>query len=281
MSQQVVTTQDWQCIQTAGLPAVIFLHADIKSNHSSIPPSDSLLIDVTLDNTSNQLPLCAVNFRVRFNITLREPKLDSTVEASMKNRCQNFLLETEKQVQNRLLANIKTWKSMASFSPLMILSQNKSPLVTMSLLKMYTGNLGALDAQYQAINFQEWETKDNSQAELLWAKVLNYKDSSGEQCFKDLVLIALSIFILPLAVPTLKGFLTNEPCEIQTADRMFHKTLSTILCFRYSLRRLGICCKDFVPCQEFLQCFNVVIYRDREEIGDPRDGAESERDDLF
>ncbi len=50
---------------------------------------------------------------------------------------------------------------------------------------VHTGDLGAFDAQYQAIKFQEWKTKDDCQAEQFWAEVLNCKDSSGEQCFND------------------------------------------------------------------------------------------------
>ncbi|ROJ25250.1 hypothetical protein DPX16_20063 [Anabarilius grahami] len=107
---------------------------------SAIPPSDSKLLDVNLNDTANHLPVYAVNFGVQFTIVLGEAKLDNTVKTNMKNRCCDFLLEAAKQVQNRLPANINTWKSMASFSP------NKPQLATVSMLKMYTGDLGALDA---------------------------------------------------------------------------------------------------------------------------------------
>ncbi|KAG5261727.1 hypothetical protein AALO_G00287680 [Alosa alosa] len=37
------------------------------------------------------------------------------------------------------------------------------------------------------MHFQECKNKDdNCQAEEFWAEILNYRDSSGEQCFKDL-----------------------------------------------------------------------------------------------
>lgn len=83
------------------------------------------------------------------------------------------------------------------------------------MLKMYTGDLGVLDAQYQAINFQEWKTKDDCQAEQFWAEVLKYKNSSGEQCFKDLALFALSLIAMPLSNADVERvFFTNESCKI-------------------------------------------------------------------
>lgn len=144
-----------------------------------------------------------------------EAKLDSTVETNMKNRCWDFLLEAAKQVQKRLPANINTWKSMSSFNSSVILSQNKPQLATVSImLKMYTGDLGALDAEYQAISFHEWKVKDDCQAEQFWAKVLNYKDSSGEQCFKDLALFALFLLEMPLSNADIERVFSNEPCKI-------------------------------------------------------------------
>ncbi|XP_058645892.1 uncharacterized protein LOC131548545 [Onychostoma macrolepis] len=243
---------------------------------SAIPPSDSKLLDVNLNDTANHLPVCAVNFGVQFSIALGEAKLDSTIETNMKNRCRDFLLEAAKQVQNRLPANINTWKSMTSFSPSVILSQNKPQLATVSMLKMYTGDLGALDAQYQAINFQEWKTKDDCQA------VLNYKDSSGEQCFKDLALFALSLLAMPLSNADVERvFSQMNHVKSKLRNRMGQKTLSSILCIRYGLRRLGICCKDFVTSQEMLQRFNVGMYRDGEETGEMMDSAAEEQDDLL
>lgn len=73
---------------------------------SAIPPSDSKLLDVNLNDTANHLPMCVVNFGVQFSIALGEAKFDSTIETNMKNRCRDFLLKAAKQVQNRLPANI-------------------------------------------------------------------------------------------------------------------------------------------------------------------------------
>ncbi|CAL8346726.1 unnamed protein product [Gadus morhua 'NCC'] len=90
---------------------------------NAIPPSDLRLIDVNLDDTRNHMPLSVVTFGV----------------------------------QNRLPGNMNLWRSMAVFSPSVMLSQSKPPLSTVTVLKLYAGDLGKLDTQYQAVHFHEWD----------------------------------------------------------------------------------------------------------------------------
>ncbi|KAH1168368.1 hypothetical protein KIL84_003851 [Mauremys mutica] len=133
-----------------------FFHTLISrvSLSERIPLSDGKLLKVNLCDPSSHLPLCAVNFGILFTVALGDAKLDNTVEANVKNRCQDFLLEAAKQVQSRFPANINLWKSRSAFSPSAVLSQGKPQLMTISMLKIFKGDLGALDALYQAINFQ-------------------------------------------------------------------------------------------------------------------------------
>lgn len=94
-----------------------------------------------------------------------------------------------------------------------------------------------------------------------WTEVLNYKDSSREQCFEDLAS-------------------QMNHVKYKLRNRMNQKTLRSILCIHYGLRGLGHCCKDFVPSQ-MLQRFSVGMYRDGEEIREMMDGAVEEGDYLL
>ncbi|KAL1250495.1 hypothetical protein QQF64_018291 [Cirrhinus molitorella] len=108
------------------------------------------------------------------------------------------------------------------------------------------------------------------------------QDSSGEQCFKDLALFALSLLAMPLSNADVERvFSQMNNVKSKLRNRMGQKTLSSILCIRYGLRRLGICCKDFIPSQDMLQRFSVGMYRDGEETGEKMEGAGEERDDFF
>lgn len=72
---------------------------------------------------------------------------------------------------------------------------------------IFKGDLGALDAQYQAINFQQWKSTD---VEQFWVEVYNFQDSRGEQCFKELVLFALSLLAMPLSNADVEQVFTRE-----------------------------------------------------------------------
>lgn len=77
--------------------------------------------------------------------------------------------------------------------------KGKPLLKSVSVLPLYAGNLAALETQYEAVTFHSWTNKDGSQAEAFWVEVFNYRDSSGEQAFKDLAQFALSLLAMPLS----------------------------------------------------------------------------------
>nr|XP_023650930.1 uncharacterized protein LOC111835164 [Paramormyrops kingsleyae] len=149
-----------------------------------IPTSDEQLLAIDITDPSVLLPVGAVNYGVTFMMALDEARMESTAERNMKSRCRDFLVEAGRQVQQRLPANIQIWKSMTVFSPTIILSQTKPQLSSVSMLKLYSGDLAALETQYQAVSYLPWTNKEDSQAEAFWVEVLNYKDSSGDHTFK-------------------------------------------------------------------------------------------------
>lgn len=135
-----------------------------------ISTSDEQLLAVSLTDQS-VLPVAVVCYGLPFIIALEEAKIESTAERNMKTRCR--------QVQQRRPANIQIWRSVTVFSPAVTLSQTKQQLL--SLLKLYSGNLAALETQYQAVTDHPWTNKEDIQAEAFWVEGLNYRDSSGEQ----------------------------------------------------------------------------------------------------
>ena len=156
-------------------------------------------------------------------------------------------------MQQRLPANIQIWKSMTVFSPTVILSQTKPQLSSVSMLKLYSGDLAALETQYQAVAYLPWTNKEDSQAEASWVEVLNYKDSSGEKNN------SLSLLAMPLSNADVERvFSQMSLVKSKLRNRMGQETLSSILHIKYGLRRQGICCKDFAPSQEMFQRSSIV-----------------------
>lgn len=150
---------------------------------------------------------------------------------------------------------------MTVFSPTIILSQTKPQLTSVSMLKLYSGDPAALETQYQAVTYHPWTNKEDSQAEAFWVKVLNYKDSSGDQMFKELALFALSLLVMPLSNADIERVFSHMSLvKSKLRNRIGQETLSGILHIKYGLRRQGLCCKDFAPSQEMLQRFNRGMY---------------------
>lgn len=153
-------------------------------------------------------------------------------------------------------------ESMATvFCLTVILSQTKPQLSSLSMLKLYSGDLAALETQYQAVAYLPWTNKEDSQAEAFWVEVLNYKDSSGDHTFKTLALFSLSLLAMPLSNADVERvFSQMSLVKSKLRNRMGQETLSSILHIKYGLRRQGLCCKDFAPSQEMFQRFNSRMY---------------------
>lgn len=90
------------------------------------PTSDEQLLLIDLTNPSVLLPVGAVNYGVTFLMALEEARMESMAEKNMKSR-----------------------KSMTVFSPTVILSQAKPQLRSVSMLKLFSGDLTALETQYK------------------------------------------------------------------------------------------------------------------------------------
>jgi len=190
--------------------------------------------------------MSAVDFGALFHLSLQQLTLEQTVVTDVKNRCMGFLLEATKQIQNRLPANIALWRSLASFSPSVMLSQVKEPLYSLELLKLFKGDIGQLDIQYKSVNLVQWSTANDSNPEALWTEIYNYRDASGERAYGDLALFALSLLALPLSNADVERVFSQvNLVKSKTRNRLSNSTLSGILRVRYGLRRQSICCNYY------------------------------------
>ncbi|QQP52716.1 Uncharacterized protein FKW44_004950, partial [Caligus rogercresseyi] len=230
-----------------------------------IPTFDSDLLSVSII-PDPLLPVGAVNYGITVMMALEEARMDSKVEMSFKGRYRDFVVEACRQVQNRLPANVHLWKSMTAFSPRSILSQSKAPLNSISVLPLYVGDLAALETQYQVMAFHPWTTTDDCQAEAFWVEVFNYRNSSGEQAFRDLAQFALSLLAMPLSNADVEWVFSQMALvKSKLRNRMGQETLSSILHVRYGLRWQGKCCRDFEPTADMLLRFNSRMYVEEEK----------------
>ena len=161
-------------IRTAGMECLLLLFRSLffrVVRPGMITTSDEQLLAIDIRNPSVLLPVGTVNHGVTFMMALDGARMESIAERNMKSRCLDFLVEARKQVQQRLPANIQVWKSMTVFSPTAILSQTKPQLTSVSVLKLYSGDLAALETKYQAVTYQPWTNQEDSQAQVFRYKV--------------------------------------------------------------------------------------------------------------
>ncbi|MGH0175817.1 UNVERIFIED_CONTAM: hypothetical protein FKN15_071681 [Acipenser sinensis] len=201
-------------------------------------------------STEALLALCGTLTLVHVTVVEANPN----EQQLLKIRCKDFLLEAAKQVKMRLPNNIELWKSMSAFSPSMILSQVKPPLSSLFLLKLFKGDVGRLDTQYNAINFTAWQNKEDRNALEFWIEVFKHTDASSENCLKELAEFALALMAKPLSnVDVERIFSQINIVKSKLRNRLGQKALTSVLHVRYGLRRLGMCCKDFQPTKGMLQ----------------------------
>ncbi|QQP41297.1 Uncharacterized protein FKW44_015616 [Caligus rogercresseyi] len=137
----------------------------------------------------------------------------------------------------------------------------KAPLNSISVLPLYVGDLAALKTQYQAVVFHPWTTTDDCHAEAFWVEVFNYRDSSGEQAFRDLAQFTLSLLAMPLSNADVERVFSQMALvKSKLRNRIGQETLSSILHVRYGLCWQGKCCRDFEPTADMLLRFNSRMY---------------------
>ncbi|XP_075550145.1 SCAN domain-containing protein 3-like [Dermacentor variabilis] len=221
-----------------------------------IPAAGERLLEVNLEDSATHLPLSAVDFGVLFNIEVAASKLNAEQEKDVKLRCRDFIFEAAKQVQLRLPPNIQLWHSMKSFSPENVLSQVKLPLQDVPLLKLFKGDVGLLDTQYRRLCLLPWKNVNKDGASF-WVEVLDFKDASGESCFKEIAEFALSLLAMPLSNADVERVFSHmNLVKSRHRNRMKNPMLSGILHVRYGLKFRGVCCRDFQPTLNMLQLFN-------------------------
>ena len=146
-----------------------------------------------IEDEKNHLPLSAVDFGILFWVTLAELYLTSGKADANKSRCQQFLVELLRQMRQRLPSNVERLESIADLSPTVVTGKQKRPLKDLSLIPLFTGDLGKFDQQYSLIGAIQWPDVNDNKVEQFWIDVFSHVDASGDHDCQELGTFALSI----------------------------------------------------------------------------------------
>ncbi|TNN39643.1 hypothetical protein EYF80_050190 [Liparis tanakae] len=226
--------------------------------------TEIIAFDGTIE--TNQLPLSAVNYGIRFQMELENANLHVPAAENVKQRCKEYLLEFAKQMKQRLPTNMQQLQSLGALSPSTVLK--KPQLTSLLFLNLYTGNLGKLDQQWRVLDTLQWENTEDCKTEQFCIEVKNHIDAAGDKDFAELGSFALSLLALPFSNTAVeRTFSEMNLIKTKLLNRMKDSLLENILRIRAFIQRHGICCHQFEPTREMLALFSTDMY-DKEQEGE-------------
>ncbi|XP_068225886.1 protein FAM200C-like [Palaemon carinicauda] len=191
----------------------------------------------------------------------------------IRHRCSSFLFEALKQVENRLPASTAIFQGLSAFSPSKVLSQtDRVSFKDLPLPHLRKDNEDSIEQQYRKILHLSWAEESVFNGEIpkesvpFWSGVLGYKNSTGNQPFKELGNYAMACLTTPISNAVVERIFSSVTCvKTKLRNRMSTAMLEAILRTRTHLQFQGKCCKDFKVNQNMLELFNSVNMYEREE----------------
>ena len=221
------------------------------------------------EDERNHLPLSAVDFGILFQVTLAELDLTSENADAIKSRCQQFLVELLRQMRQRLPSNVERLESIADLSPTVVTGKQKRPLKDLSLIPLFTGDLGKLDQQYSLIGDILWPDVNDNKVEQFWIDVFSHVDASGDHDFQELGSFALSILALPFSNAAVERAFSYMPLlKTKLRNRMEQPLLEILLHVKSHMATHKICCNNFTPWPEMISRFTSDMYESTEGEND-------------
>lgn len=240
-----------------------------------------------LNKNAELLPVDKIDFGAKFTQDLNTyiEKKDSAevvkIAADIKQRCTSFLCEALQQVERRLPASTEIFKGLSAFSPCKVLSQTErvayKDLPLPHLRKLREEDT---EQQYRKILHLSWAEESVFNGEIpkdalsFWSGVLQYKNSAGNQPFKELGEYVMSCLTTPTSNAVVERLFSSVTCvKTKLRNRLSSTMLDAIIRIRAHLQFEGKCCRNFEVTQHMLDLFNSVNMYEKEgpEGEDERD----------
>ena len=188
--------------------------------------------------------------------------LDFLIEAESQlekrlSRDTDFLIEAESQLEKRLSRDTDVVENLRYFQPKICLNQMRKKFSSVagafahlihSTSKVFNMQL---EQRYDKLLLVDWR-KEFSNEEIpheavnFWTVVQKYDNAAGEKCFAELAQIVLNAYALPLSnvfVERIFSHVTNIKTKMR--NRLSLETMEAILRIRSHLCNEGICCNKF------------------------------------
>lgn len=176
---------------------------------------------------------------------MKKKGLSAADEDTLRKRCTKFLLVLIEQIRQRLPDNFQTLRNVALLSVEKALCALKPSLIPlMEEVGVPKGTIDAVERQWQSLTTVRWA--DTSTTEKFWCEVMQYRDSSGENPFKEIADFAVSMLVLPYSNAEVeRSFSQLNLLKTKLRNRLTPGTINALMVIRAGLKRHGKGCFDY------------------------------------
>ncbi|KAK4322674.1 hypothetical protein Pmani_006575 [Petrolisthes manimaculis] len=235
----------------------------------------------------------------KFEFDLKRSKLLPEKKLEIQRRCHDFLIEAINQIDKRIDNTTMKMKYIKHLSPKNCLSQMKPRFTNEDLPFVQLAKDENFDILKVANQWEQLSMKTNWREEFpnsdiptdpveFWAKVHEYKNACGENCYRELATIALNSYCIPLStafVERVFSHVTNvktkarnrlstssleailrirshmSHVKTKARNRLSTSSLEAILRIRSHMFVHDICCQKFKVTDKMIRLFTNAIYK--------------------
>ena len=195
----------------------------------------------------------------------------NTVITNIKTRCQEFLVELDKQMAVRIDSNKKIVSDLSSLSVAKVLNQyERTQFRHLPYLHLIaTDKLASVEDQYRRICQHVWSAEPMFQevdfsrttSSQFWARVFSYERQNGEFPYRDICEYIYSCFTIALSSAQVERlFSLVSSVKTKYRNRLKTTTLDAIVRVRAFMHQNKICCNSYDIPNEMLERFTSEIY---------------------
>ncbi|CAI9735324.1 Hypothetical predicted protein [Octopus vulgaris] len=220
--------------------------------------------DASIENFVNLKPNLGYRFERNIAEMIIKKIVTATEENNIRKRTQ-FLLCLYKELKHRWPENINILQNIKCFSVQNILQHFKEPILpVLEAVHLNEEKIASIEIQFNSIHLVEWTNISNT--EEFWLEVLEYKDATGGNPFRDVANFAINLLTLTNSNTEVER-LFNSMGVIKSKLRykMHLPMLRSTPSIKYGLKRYGKCYKNFnIPKHIINKIGALNVYRSRD-----------------
>lgn len=224
------------------------------------------LLKVNVKNYLHPHPYLGYDFEEKMKHCRTNNYLTVEDEMQIRSRCIDFIIALVSQLQQRLPDNIEILSNISLLSPEKCLRVIKPSVIPLAQFMIETQDtITKIYYQWSKLSYVKWQNVKSTIS--FWAEVEEYRDSSNENPFKELVNLALKCLVLPWSNGDVeRTFSQMKNVKTSSRNRLHQDTINAILTTRAGLRRIEKCCFNYeFPSSVLSQIETLAAYKDHNE----------------